>query len=339
MRAFLALLPLLPSVLSLPTPKPLFGIDLSSIGDKISSAVGLGPSTSDDSSSDKPTPVSTDDITKNLVRPAQFSRVAYCPSEQITAWKCGKPCEELKGIKFLQSGGDAGLVPLYFIAHDTQEETLVVAHEGTDPFKFLSIINDAKFKLVALNASRFPEAAGTDIQVHDGFQETFERTADGLLSGVKAGLASTGVKKVLVTGHSLGAALASMTGALIKDNVGSDVDVTVTTFGMPRGGNKAWADFLDSKLGLTFVTNKHDPVPIVPPKSLGFQHSSGEIHINGDQTDLVACEGQDNINCSTGNSLINFNVVNHLGPYFNDITFGSPECADFSVIGAVAGNF
>jgi hypothetical protein len=69
----------------------------------------------------------------------------------------------------------------------------------------LSILNDAKFGLVDLNVTRFPDTAGQGIQVHSGFQETFERTADGLLDGVLKGLASTGAKKVVVTGHSLGA--------------------------------------------------------------------------------------------------------------------------------------
>jgi hypothetical protein len=41
--------------------------------------------------------------------------------------------------------------------------------------------------------------------VHDGFQQTFERTVDSLLAGVMDGLKSTGVKKIVVTGHSLGA--------------------------------------------------------------------------------------------------------------------------------------
>jgi hypothetical protein len=113
------------------------------------------------------------------------------------------------------------------------------------------------------------------------------------------------------------------------------VNVAVTGYGLPRGGNEAWASFLDSKarlvlssyfpfslssshaqLGLTFVTNQHDPVPIVPPKALGFQHSSGEIHsVDGTQSNFVACPGQDNENCSTGNSLIDFNIVNHLGMF------------------------
>lgn len=43
-----------------------------------------------------------------------------------------------------------------------------------------------------------------------------------------------------------GAALATMTGAMIKDAVDPSVNVVVTTYGLPRGGNRAWADFLDS---------------------------------------------------------------------------------------------
>lgn len=42
------------------------------------------------------------------------------------------------------------------------------------------------------------------IQVHDGFQQTFERTADGVLAGVQNGLSTKNATNVLVTGHSLG---------------------------------------------------------------------------------------------------------------------------------------
>ncbi|KAF4569455.1 hypothetical protein EYR36_009246 [Pleurotus pulmonarius] len=41
------------------------------------------------------------------------------------------------------------------------------------------------------------------VKVHDGFRKTFERTADGVLSGVQKGLAANNVNKVIVTGHSL----------------------------------------------------------------------------------------------------------------------------------------
>ncbi|KAJ7205859.1 alpha/beta-hydrolase [Mycena haematopus] len=300
---------LLPAVLSLPI-------------------FGLGDSTADDSAATAPTPFSLADANSTFLRPAQFARVAYCPSATITSWTCGAPCDALKNITFLQSGGDQGLIPLYYIAHDADGQALIVAHEGTDAKNILSILNDAKFGLVPLNVTRFPETAGKNITVHSGFQETFERTADSLLAGVMSGLASTGVKKVVVTGHSLGAALATMTGAMIKDAVDSSVDVSVTGFGLPRGGNPAWADFLDSQVGVTFMTNQNDPVPTVPPKFTGFQHSSGEVHIVDDtQQNFIACAGQDNENCATGNNILDVSVQNHLGPYFDDLTFGGSQCS------------
>ncbi|KAJ7888004.1 hypothetical protein B0H13DRAFT_1720372 [Mycena leptocephala] len=197
----------------------------------------------------------------------------------------------------------------------------------------LSILNDAQFGLVPPNILRFPETAGKNITVHDGFQQTFKRTADSLLAGVMDGLKSTGIKKIVVTGTALvrccfSRGTATMTAVMIKDAVDPSVDVSMTGFGLPRGGNQGWADFLDSQLGLTFVSNQNDPVPTVPPKFLGFQHSSGEIHIVDDsQTNLVACPGQDNANCATGNNVLAVSVQNHLGPYFNDITFGGSQCS------------
>ncbi|KAJ6469739.1 alpha/beta-hydrolase [Mycena vitilis] len=310
MLALISLLSLLPAALS----APIFGLSLGS-----------------EDNTDSTTSLALPDLQSSLLRPAQFARVAYCSSQSITSWTCGDPCKALGNVTFLQSGGDQGLIPLYFIAHDPSDESIVVAHEGTDSKNILSIINDAKFFLADLNATRFPSTAGQGIQVHNGFQDTFERTADGLLAGVMKGLADTGAKKVVVTGHSLGAAVATMTGAFIKLSVDPSISVTVTGFGLPRGGNQAWADFLDKEVGVTFVTNQNDPVPTVPPRALGFAHSSGEVHIVDDsQNNFVACPGQDNENCATGNSLLSVSVSNHKGPYFDDISFGRSACPDGS---------
>ncbi|KAJ7643958.1 alpha/beta-hydrolase [Roridomyces roridus] len=317
MLALLSLLSLLPVALTLPL-----------LGFEHARFLGLGDSTDDNSATDTPTALDLASVNATFLKPALFARVAYCSSASITSWSCGAPCQALKNITFLQSGGDEGAIPLYYIAHDGTDNSLVVAHEGTDPKKLLSILNDAQFGLVALNSSRFPDSVGQNITVHDGFQQTFERTADGLLAGVMSGLASTGATKVFVTGHSLGAALATMTGALIKTNVPSSVPVEITGFGLPRGGNEEWANFLDT-IGVNFMSNQNDPVPTVPPKFLGFQHSSGEAHIIDPSTpNIVSCPGQDNENCATGNSLLDISIPNHLGPYFNGLSFGGSQCDD-----------
>ncbi|KAJ8695543.1 hypothetical protein PTI98_008138 [Pleurotus ostreatus] len=222
---------------------------------------------------------------------------------------------------------------MYFVAHDPIAESIVVAHQGTDPDNILSIINDAQILLKDLNSTRFP-SAGDSVKVHDGFQKTFERTADGVLSGVQRGLAANNVNKVVVTGHSLGAAIAVMDAMMLKEILGSSVEITTTVFGLPRGGNEEWANFVDQTLGssLTHVTNQDDPVPILPPRLIGYQHPQGEIHINavdgnGDATDIVACPGQENENCSEGNNILfDHSVANHAGPYIDNISFGGDAC-------------
>ncbi|KAJ8695542.1 hypothetical protein PTI98_008138 [Pleurotus ostreatus] len=270
----------------------------------------------------------------------------------VTSWSCGPPCDDIgKGVEVIQAGGDDGLVPMYFVAHDPIAESIVVAHQGTDPDNILSIINDAQILLKDLNSTRFP-SAGDSVKVHDGFQKTFERTADGVLSGVQRGLAANNVNKVVVTGHSLGAAIAVMDAMMLKEILGSSVEITTTVFGLPRGGNEEWANFVDQTLGssLTHVTNQDDPVPILPPRLIGYQHPQGEIHINavdgnGDATDIVACPGQENEvrkalvlwmvtsshlgmqNCSEGNNILfDHSVANHAGPYIDNISFGGDAC-------------
>ena len=66
----------------------------------------------------------------------------------------------------------------------------------------------------------------------------------------------------------------------------------VTSCGMPRVGNQAFANFVDSQLSgrVTHVNNQEDPVPVVPGELLGFHHPSGEIHIQ-DSGAWDACPG------------------------------------------------
>ncbi|TDL26635.1 alpha/beta-hydrolase [Rickenella mellea] len=273
-----------------------------------------------------PTPVDAATV-QSFARPAEFARIAYCTSQAVLSWKCGAPCDALSpGVDVLTAGGDSADIPFYYIAHDNATQSIVVAHQGTDAKSILSIANDAQFLLDDLDAAHFP-GAPAGIKVHDGFQKTFLRTADGKLNGVKAALNKTGVKKVLVTGHSLGAAIATMDALMFKLNLDPSIDITTTVFGLPRGGNPAFADFIDQKLGssFTFLTNKNDPVPTVPPQFIGYKHSQGEVHIQSDGS-VVACPGQENNNCSEGNSLLKVSVANHLGPYVQNVSMSHSNC-------------
>ncbi|KIP12805.1 hypothetical protein PHLGIDRAFT_61329 [Phlebiopsis gigantea 11061_1 CR5-6] len=268
--------------LAFAAPLPLFGINF-----------GSG-STADGT----PSAVSQSTVDSTLLRPAQFARVAYCSPASVTALSCGAPCEAINQVKVLTAGGDQGETPRFYVATDPQTQSVVVAHEGTDPDKLLSIANDAEFAQVAMNATLFPSAAKGTL-VHDGFQKTQGRTADIILSTVKSALSSSGFSRVLVTGHSLGAAVATLDATMLRMQLPSSVEVDSVVFGLPRVGNQQFADMVDSLFPtFTHVTNQKDPVPSVPPRFLSYQHASGEVHITsvnsaGDGT-LVACPGQEN---------------------------------------------
>jgi hypothetical protein len=84
--------------------------------------------------------------------------------------------------------------------------------------------------------------------VHSGFQDTFLRTVGDVKQHVTNGLQTYGVNKVLVTGHSLGAAVGVMNGVFLRGILGTDVDITTHVFGLPRAGNSIWACVLFSSL-------------------------------------------------------------------------------------------
>ena len=134
--------------------------------------------------------------------------------------------------------------PTVFVAEDVDQKTVVVAHQGTDPKKVLSIANDVEFKQVSANKTLFPQAAN-GVQLHSGFQATQGRTADVVLKTVKSALKKSGYKKVLVTGHSLGAAVASLDAAMLRMALSKDVAVSAVVFGLPRVGNSDWATLLN----------------------------------------------------------------------------------------------
>ncbi|KAJ3532827.1 hypothetical protein NM688_g7367 [Phlebia brevispora] len=304
-----------PCIRSLLPPAPLFGFN-------------IGSGTSSDGT---PTPFSQSDIDTDLLRPALFSRLAYCSSGSVSGLSCGAPCSAVSTIQVLQTGGDGGSIPKFFVASDPDSQSIVVAHQGTDPSNILSIANDIEFKQVAMNSTLFPSAASGSL-VHDGFQDTQGRTADEVLSAVQSALSSTGFKRVLCTGHSLGAAVATLDATMLRMQLPSDVEVDSVVFGLPRVGNQQFANMIDSILpGFTHVTNQHDPVPTVPPQDLSFQHPSGEVHItavssDGNDATMEACPGQENSKCSDGNSEFDASVSNHLGPYFETISFGGNAC-------------
>ena len=110
----------------------------------------------------------------------------------------------------------------------------------------------------------------------------------------------------------------------------SSTRIRVFGYGMPRVGNGAFADYVDTIFGdgsdLTRINNREDFIPMLPPADWGFVHPSGEVHIQ-DSGDWVACSaqpGEENTSnlCTLGDvGLLHFSIQDHLGPYNDGINF------------------
>lgn len=111
-----------------------------------------------------------------------------------------------------------------------------------------------------------------DARVHMGFLDQFQAVADrapGPQWSVKRRLLALtgGVDPALVilTGHSLGGAVATI-GGVWASYVWPGADVRVVTYGAPATGNAEWAQAVASVVGRVWrVVNKWDIVPTLPP--------------------------------------------------------------------------
>uniref|UniRef100_A0A914P9C5 Fungal lipase-like domain-containing protein n=1 Tax=Panagrolaimus davidi TaxID=227884 RepID=A0A914P9C5_9BILA len=108
----------------------------------------------------------------------------------------------------------------------------------------------------------------------------------------------------LVTGHSLGAALASLTAATLSaTNVVPKNRLSLYTFGQPRVGNKEFADnYLNFVPEAYRIVHHWDIVPHLPTLGLkGYTHHKNEVWYNNNMAKgdpYIICPDEESIHCS-----------------------------------------
>jgi len=131
-------------------------------------------------------------------------------------------------------------------------------------------------------------------EVHKGFYKTEQAFISNITTQVQLYLNDFYDYKVLVTGHSLGAALATLTAVDLQAS-GID-DVILYNYGSPRIGNDEFASFVSSYLtDINRVTHHKDTVPHTPMHER-FTHLSGEWY--QDDSGLKECFGYEDSTCS-----------------------------------------
>ena len=128
---------------------------------------------------------------------------------------------------------DTSRPSLVFVGFDPTSNSVVVAHQGTDPSNIESVLVDADFVPDPVDPNIFP-GLPSDIKVHGGFQDAHARSAPQILQAVQAELTIRNTENVLVVGHGIGGALALLDGVFLGLNLPSTTQLKVITYGMPR---------------------------------------------------------------------------------------------------------
>lgn len=138
---------------------------------------------------------------------------------------------------------------------------------------------------------------------------------------MRAALQANPSYKLVVTGHSLGGAVATIAAASLR---AAGLPCDLYTYGSPRVGNAAFAQFVTDQAGAEFrVTHTDDPVPRLPPILFGYRHVSPEYWIyagsggaGASAADIKVCAGTANTDCNAGTS--GLDAAAH-GQYFGPI--------------------
>jgi hypothetical protein len=116
-------------------------------------------------------------------------------------------------------------------------------------------------------------------QVHAGFQSIYDALHDSVAAGI--GAAISGCDDLVVTGHSLGGALAVMAGPDLAKNL--TIVPELITFAGPAPGLSDFARFFDLVVPSCYrVVNYWDLVPRVPPQTpVGvYEHAGTAVTID-----------------------------------------------------------
>lgn len=182
------------------------------------------------------------------------SQLAYCDQARISSTldQAG-----LGLMYFFDRDGTQG-----FIAGAEAEggDFAILAFRGSQHGEWVDIRSDFDFRLTELD--------GTGAMVHRGFNLALEKAWDDLEPRL-TGLVRGGVA-VWITGHSLGAALATIAASRVAP-------AALYTFGSPRVGNAGFCGLLSGIDAHRFV-NCTDLTSGLPPSGLGYDHA-GTYHL------------------------------------------------------------
>ncbi|KAJ7107014.1 Alpha/Beta hydrolase protein [Mycena epipterygia] len=212
-----------------------------------------------------------------------------------------------------------------FIARDDTRHEIVVSFRGSSSLAdAITDINLFRVPFVSLGITKA-------FTVHAGFLAAYNNVAQDVLATVTAQHAKLPTYTVVVTGHSLGGAIAALAAPALKVALPT-TSVKLYTFGQPRTGDANFAAYVETTLGVDNIfraVHTFDGVPTMVPRVLGYEHHATQYWqfkdpglFTAEDTTVTKCAGEEDPACSDSILSTGINAA-HLF-YFGEVMAVNP---------------
>ncbi|ORY80960.1 Alpha/Beta hydrolase protein [Protomyces lactucae-debilis] len=241
-----------------------------------------------------------------LLRYAKFCSATYVAS-------CGSP----NGAELIQQfGQNAGqqtssMLSAGYIAQDDTNREFIVAFRG-DPFMHgLSCVklDDQRTSFVQASTA-MPMVnfkAPTEAAINSDILAAFILQYTELDQLIQAALANKKGYGITFTGHGIGGCFALLSAIAFSGSLSGSVAIQTITYGAPRVGNLALANYIDSLFQVNGqarylrITHGSDIMPIVLNRKSGYVHAGVEIFQSNETVGgrgVFQCSGEEDRRCS-----------------------------------------
>lgn len=245
-----------------------------------------------------------------------YSKAAFCTDHAITTWSCGDMCDRAPivgtdKIRYVPEGPRFRVQGYVAQIPANNEDDSVATNDSSDSdddneqefikcvVAFRGSLNGANWYADVLAALHPWPLNGAEwcpgCKAHYGFTMAY----DELREAVHDAIADLGCTRLVLAGHSLGAAIATIASFDLRAAMGYHVEET-WTFGKPRIGNTEFVTAFGTAAAaqgvsppIWRVVHYHDPVPRAPPMIPGLHpvaHEALEVYYtNRVSSEYIVC--------------------------------------------------
>jgi predicted lipase len=218
-----------------------------------------------------------------------ISQASYC-IDTVEQWNCATCQKSIQLVDIVENGGVRALNGI-----DNENNKIIVSFRGSSNIQ--NWIDNIQIGHI------YPYSNYDDVGVDKGFYKAYSYVRESINHFIKEQNKLYPSYNILITGHSLGAALGTLAAfeSVYLYEIKPD-KIQLLTYGSPRVGNKAFKQYMMAIVFSWRTTHYYDIVPHVPEEFLDYIHITQEIWYNKDNSVYKTCNDIEKEDSSCSNS-------------------------------------